>query len=241
MARREAGVEDADGAVSPSREAASGSCGGGRHAPTTNGNTIDNLIRALQEQQTPPIVASVKANETSEREARAKAQGDRKPKETEATAGDERAMGRKRKSKGSITVDAEVECGKGEEKAASRELCLGTIETALEERRIDEKKAKRLRDCIYERNWADVSYRLLCEQIPKKRKGKSGYQCRVCLVPLKGHTCPYCPVCSTAHIKFMKSESHNCVNCPACFDAGKRRKKVVQISVDGHACPHAAS
>lgn len=232
---------DDGAAISPSREAASESRG--RHATRTplpclglglpTGN-IDNLIRALQEQQSPPV-ASVEANETCERETGAKC-----PEVPDETAGIGAISSRKRKSNGAMTIASEVECDKGEGKeAASRELCLGTIEKALRESRIDAKKAERLRDCIDERNWAEVSYRLLCEQIPKKRKGNSGYQCRVCLVPLKGHICPYCPVCSTAQIKYLKSESHNCVNCPACFHAGKRRKKVVQIRVEGHVCPNA--
>ncbi|EJK63745.1 hypothetical protein THAOC_15578 [Thalassiosira oceanica] len=244
--------------ISPSREAASGSRG--RHAtplpclgqPTGN---IDNLIRALQEQQSPPV-ASVKANETCSSghrfdslpgpptTAEGRLTGAKCPESPEvpdetAGVGAISDSSRKRKN-GAMTIASEVECDKGEGKeAASRELCLGTIEKALSENRIDAKKADRLRDCIDERNWADVSYRLLCEQIPKKRKGNSGYQCRVCLVPLKGHICPYCPVCSTAQIKYLKSESHNCVNCPACFHAGKRRKKVVQIRVEGHVCPNA--
>ena len=240
--------------VSPSQGAAPDATPCPGHQPG-----LDSLIRALQTQQSP--VVSVKRANESYGEAGAKSSSDQTTcppnllmphsvvesassdgaKKKKKKDGD-RATGRKRKSNGTIVID-EVECGKGVEKeAASRELCLGTIETALSDQRIDSKKAERLRDCIREGNWADVSYRLLLEQIPKKRRGKSGgYQCRVCLVPLKGHMCPYCPVCSTSHIKYLKSESHNCVNCPACFYAGKRRKKVVQISVEGHVCPNANS
>lgn len=92
--------------------------------------------------------------------------------------------------------------------------------------RIDEKKASRLRNCL---NSEDVVGLLLCEQIPAKRPGK-GYHCRVCQVPLKGHVCPYCPVCSTSNTRFEKNDSHVCKNCIKCYDLGKKRKKLVQFS-----------
>jgi len=96
------------------------------------------------------------------------------------------------------------------------------IDKAEAEKRIDTKKAGRLRACL---NSDDIIRSLLTEQIPK---GRGFYKCRVCQVPTKGHVCPYCPVCSTPTTKFRKNDSHVCINCVKCFDEGKKRKKLVQ-------------
>ena len=115
-----------------------------------------------------------------------------------------------------------------------------TIDDAVREQRIDNKKAARLQECLQSGDWSEVAFSMMCEQIPLKRKGK-GYCCRVCAVPTKGHICPYCHVCSTAENKFMKSDLHVCFHCPACFDHGKKKKKLVQIKTEGHDCPHKAA
>ena len=111
------------------------------------------------------------------------------------------------------------------------------INTALQEQRIDEKKAERLRECVHCGDWADVAFNLLCVQIPEKRKGE-GYSCRVCQVPKKGHTCTYCLVCSIPEKKYKKDDEHVCMYCPMCFEVGKKNKKLVQVQGDGHVCPY---
>ena len=115
--------------------------------------------------------------------------------------------------------------------------CVNTIDKAVSEQRIDEKKAARLHDCLQAGNWSGVAFSLLCEHIPLKRNG-NGYSCRICLVPKKGHTCAYCHVCSTPKNKFKKGDEHVCINCPTCFNVGKKKKKLIQIKRDGHVCPH---
>lgn len=105
--------------------------------------------------------------------------------------------------------------------------CFDIIDTAETEERIDANKASRLRDCL---NSDDALMLLLCEQIPHKRRGKGFYKCRVCLVPVKGHVCPYCPVCSTPQNKIEKDDEHICINCIKCFEAGKKKKKLVQVN-----------
>ncbi|KAL7535448.1 hypothetical protein ACHAXR_006499 [Thalassiosira sp. AJA248-18] len=112
-----------------------------------------------------------------------------------------------------------------------------TIDEAIREHRIDEKKTARLRECLQSGDWSEIAYTLLCEQIPLKRKGK-GYSCRVCKVPKKGHTCPFCHVCSTPTKAFKKDEEHVCFNCPTCFEFGKKNKKLIQVKCEGHVCPH---
>jgi hypothetical protein len=57
-------------------------------------------------------------------------------------------------------------------------------------------------------------------------------------MPLKGHICPYCPVCSTPNDKHEKDGGHACFNCPQCFDAGRRKKKLVQVRIGEGSCPH---
>ncbi|KAL3826996.1 hypothetical protein ACHAXA_000060 [Cyclostephanos tholiformis] len=115
------------------------------------------------------------------------------------------------------------------------------INTALQEQRIDEKKAERLRECLQCGDWVDVAYSLLCVQIPEKRKGEGYYSCRVCQVPKKGHTCKYCHVCSSPEEKFKKDDEHVCMYCPMCFEVGKKNKKLVQVQCEGHVCPHATT
>ena len=115
-----------------------------------------------------------------------------------------------------------------------------TIDEALQDQRIDEKKAERLHKCLQSGDWPEVAFSLLCEQIPMKRKG-NGYSCRVCQVPKKGHTCMYCHVCSTPEKKFKKDDEHVCINCPTCFEVGKKNKKIIQVQCEGHVCPHAAA
>jgi hypothetical protein len=115
-----------------------------------------------------------------------------------------------------------------------------TIDTALQDQRIDEKKAERLHECLQSGNWPEVAFSLLCEQIPMKRKG-NGYSCRVCQVPKKGHTCMYCHVCSTPEKKYKKDDEHVCIYCPTCFEVGKKNKKIIQVRCEGHVCPHAAT
>jgi hypothetical protein len=115
-----------------------------------------------------------------------------------------------------------------------------TIDTALQEQRIDEKKAERLHECLQSGDWPEVAFSLLCEQIPMKRKG-NGYSCRVCQVPKKGHTCMYCHVCSTPEKKLKKDDEHVCINCPTCFEVGKKNKKIIQVQCEGHVCSHLAT
>mmetsp|Transcript_11592 Transcript_11592/g.17731 ORF Transcript_11592/g.17731 Transcript_11592/m.17731 type:complete len:213 (+) Transcript_11592:155-793(+) len=104
--------------------------------------------------------------------------------------------------------------------------CFDIINKAEAEERIDANKASRLRDCLLS---DDAILLLLREQIPHKRKGKGFYKCRICEVPVKGHVCPYCPICSTPQNKIEKSVDHVCINCIKCYEAGKRRKKLVQL------------
>ena len=145
------------------------------------------------------------------------------------------------------TKNEEVERGKkrgssfisedddGSQSSANKEavhVYFDLIDKAEAEKRIDAKKASLLRACI---NSDDIIRALLCEQIPDKRPG-NGYVCRVCKVPLKGHCCPYCPVCSTPKDKIKKNDSHTCKNCIKCFDEGKKRKKLVQLSKDKCTC-----
>ncbi len=104
--------------------------------------------------------------------------------------------------------------------------CFDIINKAEAEERIDANKASRLRDCLHS---DDAILLLLREQIPHKRKGKGFYKCRICEVPVKGHVCPYCPICSTPQNKIEKSVDHVCINCIKCYEAGKRRKKLVQL------------
>ena len=114
-----------------------------------------------------------------------------------------------------------------------------TIDDAVREQRIDNKKATRLQECLQSGDWSEVAFSMMCEQIPLKRKGKGHYECRVCQVPKKGHKpCPYCHVCSTATNKFKNDEEHVCFNCPLCFDAGKKKKKLIQVKREGHVCPY---
>lgn len=105
--------------------------------------------------------------------------------------------------------------------------CFDIIDKAEAEERIDASKANRLRDCLHS---DDAITLLLREQIPHKRKGKGFYKCRICEVPIKGHVCPYCPVCSTPQNKIEKGDDHVCINCIKCFETGKRRKKLVQVN-----------
>lgn len=123
------------------------------------------------------------------------------------------------------------------ESDAKLKKCFDIINKAEKEERIDSNKANRLRDCL---NSDDVIMLLLREQIPTKRPGK-GYKCRVCQVPVKGHVCPYCPVCSTPQNKFEKDDDHICTHCIKCYDEGKKRKKLVQVHKTGHICPYEAS
>ena len=114
-----------------------------------------------------------------------------------------------------------------------------TIDDAVREQRIDNKKAARLQECLQSGDWSEVAFSLMCEQIPLKRKGKGHYECRVCQVPKRGHKpCPYCHICSTATNKFKNDEEHVCFNCPLCFEAGKKKKKLIQVKREGHVCPY---
>ena len=120
--------------------------------------------------------------------------------------------------------------------ASKSEHCVSyfaLIDKAKKEGRIDVKKADRLRACL---NSDDIIRSLLVEQIPKQRNGKGFYKCRVCVVPVRGHVCPYCPVCSTDKKKIRKNDSHVCVNCAKCFDEGKKKKKLVQCKKQNCPC-----
>lgn len=126
------------------------------------------------------------------------------------------------------------------EKSKTIDDCMNIIDQALEEQRIDKKKAERLYGCLQiGGDWSGVAFSLLCEQIPMKRKGK-GYSCRVCQVPKKGHTCVYCHICSTHESKYKKADDHAHVNCPICYEIGKKNKKLVQIKLEGHKCAYEA-
>jgi len=117
--------------------------------------------------------------------------------------------------------------------------CKDYIENALSEKRITSHKASRLRHCLQSSSREEIIYQLLREQIPNKRsKVSEGYKCRLCNVPLKGHVCPYCPVCSTDTNKYLKDGNHTCTNCPQCFDVGRRKKKCIQIKIGENSCPH---
>lgn len=120
-------------------------------------------------------------------------------------------------------------------------LCI--IDEAEEEKSITTLKADRLRKYLRSESLMDMIHHLLCENIPLKRNGlERGYKCRVCQVPLKGHICLYCPVCSTPENKVKKGCDHLCFNCTTCYDKGKMKKKVVQVRIDccdctGHSKP----
>lgn len=118
--------------------------------------------------------------------------------------------------------------------------CKQFIENALNEKRISLQKAARLRECFTKsESQEEIIHRLLCEQIPKKRnKTLTGYKCRICALPLKGHICPYCQVCSTQEAKYIKDGDHVCFNCHQCFEEGKQSKKLVQIKIGKGNCPH---
>ena len=124
-----------------------------------------------------------------------------------------------------------------EPKFTALEDFVQTIDEALQDQRIDEKKAERLHKCLQSGDWPEVAFSLLCEQIPMKRKG-NGYSCRVCQVPKKGHTCMYCHVCSTPEEKFKKDDEHVCMKCPMCYEVGKKNKKIIQVVCGGSECPH---
>ena len=116
--------------------------------------------------------------------------------------------------------------------------CKEFIENALNEKRITLQKAVRLRECFEKsESPTEIIHRLLCEQIPNKRN-KTGYKCRICVLPLKGHICPYCPVCSTSEAKYIKDGDHVCFNCHQCFEAGKQSKKLVQVKIGEGNCSH---
>ena len=117
------------------------------------------------------------------------------------------------------------------------DICREVIDDAENEERIDAKKAARLRELLDTESMADMVFSLICEQIPLKRKNV--YKCKICEVALKGHTCRYCPLCSTCDKRNPK-EGHICIYCQACFDYGKKKKKVVKILREGHDCPHKA-
>lgn len=94
-----------------------------------------------------------------------------------------------------------------------------------------------------EKPWKDVLVDVFEEFIPKKRTKKDnagadeptlGYQCRICIEPLKGHVCRYCELCSTSTDKHEKG--HNCFNCSICFAKGKKAKKLVQVRADSCKC-----
>eukprot|EP01082_Thalassiosira_pseudonana_P015949 g14088.t1 g14088 contig9:1131183-1132204(+) len=120
-------------------------------------------------------------------------------------------------------------------------LCI--IDESEEEKSITTLKADRLRKYLRSESLMDMIHHLLCENIPLKRNGlERGYKCRVCQVPLKGHICLYCPVCSTLENKAKKGCDHLCFNCTTCYDKGKMKKKVVQVRIDccdctGHSKP----
>ena len=100
--------------------------------------------------------------------------------------------------------------------------------------RMDDAKAEDIKKILQSENsWKNVVADLLKEFIPKKR---GSYQCRICLVPRKGHTCPYCEVCSTSADKHKKG--HKCFNCSICFYEAKKKKRLVQVRVGSGDCKH---
>jgi hypothetical protein len=117
--------------------------------------------------------------------------------------------------------------------------CQKVIADALAEKRLTPPKALRLRQCLDSSDVMQIVLNLLHEHIPKKRSTScGGYKCKLCDMPLKGHVCPYCPVCSTPNDRYEKDGGHACFNCPQCFDAGRRKKKLVQIRIGEGSCPH---
>lgn len=117
--------------------------------------------------------------------------------------------------------------------------CQQCIENALADKRISCSKYTRLSDCLKSESPTEIIYQLICENIPNKRsKTTDGYKCKLCVKPLKGHVCPYCPVCSTPYDKHAKDGEHACFNCPQCFEAGRKKKRLVQIQVGTETCPH---
>ena len=103
--------------------------------------------------------------------------------------------------------------------------------------RMKDAKAECIKKILQSDNsWKNVVADLLEEFIPKKRTKKDdsgadeptlGYQCRICLVPLKGHVCPYCEVCSNSMNKH--GGGHACFNCSTCFYEAKKKKKLLQV------------
>ena len=134
-------------------------------------------------------------------------------------------------------VSSHCEMKQPKSRRVTEEDFVQTIDEALQDQRIDEKKAERLHKCLQSGDWPEVAFSLLCEQIPMKRKG-NGYSCRVCQVPKKGHTCTYCHVCSTPEEKFKKDDEHVCMKCPMCYEVGKKNKKIIQVVCGGSECPH---
>lgn len=97
------------------------------------------------------------------------------------------------------------------------------------------------------RLWKDMIFELLRESIPNKRTKKNiegeaepveGYKCKICLVALKGHICPYCEVCSTSERKHKKDDGrgHTCINCPTCYYEQKKKKKLLQVKIGKCKC-----
>lgn len=50
--------------------------------------------------------------------------------------------------------------------------------------------------------------------------------------------CPYCPVCSTPKKTILRDGNHACFNCPQCFEAGRKKKKLIQVRIGEGSCPH---
>lgn len=115
------------------------------------------------------------------------------------------------------------------------------LEAARRNNRISATKADSIKQILQSGSTpSDIVSSLLQEFIPKKRtkkdvdgedKPKKGYTCKICLVPLKGHVCPYCEVCSTTEDKHLRD--HECFNCQICFAKAKKVKKTLQLK-KGH-------
>jgi hypothetical protein len=122
---------------------------------------------------------------------------------------------------------------------------LQVIQDASSNNRISATKAANFERVLRsEKPWKDIVTDLIHEFIPKKRTKKSegtdkpvrGYECRICLVPLKGHVCLYCEVCSTKDDKYEKGEGHVCINCTSCYFNAKKKKKLVQLKIGKCKC-----
>ena len=141
-----------------------------------NPTGINDLIRAL-EKSTPvkkkksdgakKSTKTKKANASNSKAKKSQTAG--KKRQGAVSRDENNSQLKKKRSKKSSSTDKAHNTD-----VVSLEDCKNTIDNAVSEERIDEKKAARLHECLQAGNWSEIAYSLLCEQIPMKRRGK-GY------------------------------------------------------------------